>query len=403
VLSFEEARERLLAAALPIGEVEAVRTEHAAGRVLGHAVTALVDVPAADNAQMDGYAVRCADLAHVPARLPVALRIAAGAVAPPLPLGAAARIFTGAPLPAGCDAVVMQEEATAEGDDVVLNRRPQPGQWIRRAGSDFARGSVALPAGQALGPQHLGVAASVGIATLAVVRRPRVSLLCTGDELAMPGDAATAGDGRGRVFNSNRFVLAALLEALGCVVHDLGIVRDAAEATKNALEQAAVGADLIISAGGVSVGDEDHVKAAVASLGSLQLWGVAMKPGKPLAFGQVGTVPFIGLPGNPVSSFTTFVMLVRPYLLKRMGANCVLPRAIALPADFARAADSDRREFARVRRDGAGRLELYRSQNSALLSSVAWADGLADIPPGTEVVPGMVLPYLGLNELTGPP
>jgi len=402
VLSLDEALARLLAAAVPLGDTEDVPTQAAGGRVLARAVPARVDVPPRDNSQMDGYAVRCADVARVPVCLPVALRVAAGQAAGVLPPGAAARIFTGAVLPAGADAVVMQEATRAEGDSVVVLEAPASGQWIRRRGSDLAAGSEALAAGIALRAQHLGIAASAGAARLTVTRRLRVALFSTGDELVMPGEEPLHDDGRGRIYNSNRYFLSGLLQALGCTVLDLGIVPDSLQATRAALLAAAQDADCILSSGGVSVGEEDHVKAALQSLGRLDLWQIAIKPGKPLAFGNVQEVPFIGLPGNPVSAFVTFLVLVRPFLLRRMGVHAVAPRAQQLPARFARAADGQRREFLRVGISPDGGLEAFASQNSALLSSVAWADGLADIPAGIAVERGQLLRFLPFSELTGP-
>ena len=399
MLSVEQALERMLAAARAIGQSEELPLLQAGGRVLAEAVHARLDVPPMDNSQMDGYAVRCADVASVPARLPVRLRVAAGQAAGELPAGAAARIFTGAAIPAGCDAIVMQEDARVEGDDVVLLRAPQIGQWIRRAGSDIARGAIALPAGQGLRAQHLGIAASLGVARLRLVRRPRVALFCTGDELALPGEAAAPGS----IYNSNRFVLGVLLETLGCEVRDLGIVPDTLPATIAVLDQAASDADLVISSGGVSVGEEDHVKAALDTLGQLHLWQIAMKPGKPLAFGQVREIPFIGLPGNPVSAFVTFVLFVRPFLLRCLGVEDVFPKALQLPANFSRAPDAVRREYLRVRRNETGTLDAYSSQNAALLSSVAWADGLAEIAAGASVAHGQPVRYFPLAELLGPP
>jgi len=399
MLSLDQVLAQLLAAVRPLTQIEEVDTSAALGRVLAQPLLSLIDVPPHDNAQMDGYAVRSADIAAAPCTLPVPLRVAAGQLAPPLPARSAARIFTGAPLPAGCDAVVMQENTQAGTGEVTILQVPPPGQWIRRRGSDLAAGATALAAGQALRPQHLGIAASVGAARLQVVRRPQVALFCTGDELAMPGEPAAPG----RIYNSNRYLLAGLLESLGCRVQDLGIVPDRLAATRAALAQAAGTADLIVSSGGVSVGDEDHVKAALASLGRLDTWQIAMKPGKPLAFGRVGEVPFIGLPGNPVSSFVTFVLLVRPFLLRSMGIASVRPRAQRLRADFSWKGDAQRREFLRVRRNDRGGLDLYPSQNAALLTSLAWADGLVDLPAGQAVTPGDSLAFLALSDLTGPP
>lgn len=389
----------MLAAAAAIGETETVATEAALGRVLAADLISGVDVPPLDNAQMDGYAVRCTDVPSVPARLPVALRVAAGHAAGVLAPGSAARIFTGAPIPQGGDAVVMQEDARAEHGAVWLHRQPQPGQWIRRAGSDVRRGAVALPAGQALAAQHLGVAASVGAARVSVVRRPRVALLCTGDELTAPGQPLPEGG----IYNSNRYMLAGLLESLGCAVRDLGVVRDSRQETLQALQEAARQSDLILSSGGVSVGEEDHVRAALQSAGELSWWSIAMRPGKPLAFGRVGTVPFIGLPGNPVSSFVGFALFVRPFLLRLLGARAAGPLAVPVQANFRFPADAERRSFLRARIGQDGGVELAASQNSAVLTSLAQADGLVDLPAGTSVEPGQIVRFLPLALLAGPP
>lgn len=403
MLTLDEARRRILDAARPIEGVEEVPTQAAGGRVLAQAVVARIDVPPADNAQMDGYAVRCADVPQVPARLPVKLRIAAGQRAPSLPPGAAARIFTGAAIPSGCDAVVMQEATRPDGEDVVLLEAPVPGRWIRRRGSDIARGAEALRPGQALRAQHLGIAASLGAARLAVVRRPRVALFSSGDELATPGAALDAGADDGRIYNSNRYVLGGLLAALGCTVLDLGIVADRREEIRATLVRAAEEADLVVSTGGTSVGEEDHVRGVLAEIGQLGLWQIAMRPGKPLVFGRVAATPFIGLPGNPVSSFVTFVLLVRPFLLRLLGVAEVGPKAVPLLAEFDHCADPGRREFLRVRVAASGGLEPFSDQGSALLSSVAWADGLADIAPGASVRRGQPVAFLSFAELTGPP
>lgn len=311
---FEDMRAALLAAATPLSAVEEVPTAEALGRVLAVDQLSGLDVPPLDNSSMDGYAVRCADIAAPGTWLRVAQRIPAGSVGHSLEPGTAARIFTGAPVPHGADAVVMQELCTLDGDGVLIDHQPRPGEWIRRAGEDIARGSVVLTAGQRLGPQMLGLAASVGCAALPVFRRLRVALFSTGDELVMPGEPLPPG----AIYNSNRYVLRGLLEALGCQVSDLGIVPDSLAATRAALREAAAGNDLILTSGGVSVGEEDHIKPAVQAEGRLDAWLVAMKPGKPVAFGRVNDAgggpgaAFIGLPGNPVSSFVTFILLVRP-------------------------------------------------------------------------------------------
>ena len=330
MLSVEEALQRMLAAAVPVAQTESVPTLEAHGRVLAQPVVSPLAVPPMDNSQMDGYALRCADVPAVPVTLPVSQRIAAGHVGAPLEPGTAARIFTGAPLPLGADAIVMQEATRADGDRVTVLEAPKPGAWIRRAGLDVQAGSTVLAAGTRLRAQELGLAASVGAATLAVHRRVRVAVFFTGDELVMPGEPLPPG----RIYNSNRFTLRGLLQGLGCEVLDLGIVPDDRSATRAAFVRAAQQADLIVTSGGVSVGEEDHVKPAVESEGELALWQIAMKPGKPLAFGAVRGVPFIGLPGNPVSSFVTFVLFARPFILRRQGVAQVEPRALPLRADL---------------------------------------------------------------------
>ncbi|MDP2810804.1 MAG: molybdopterin molybdotransferase MoeA, partial [Rhodocyclaceae bacterium] len=358
MLDFEDALARLLAGAAPLTEMQSVPTQSAAGRILAQGLRSAIDVPPLDNTSMDGYALRCADVPAAGTQLVVVQRIAAGSVGHALARGTAARIFTGAPLPAGADAVVMQELCVVDGDTVTVNQVPRVGEWIRRRGEDIAAGSEVLAAGTRLSAAHLGVAASVGAASLTVFRRLRVALFSTGDELAMPGEALKPGG----IYNSNRYTLRALLEGLGCEVADFGIVPDQREATRAVLRIAAAGNDLILTSGGVSVGEEDHVKPAVEAEGVLDLWKIAIKPGKPLAFGSVrrtdGAASFIGLPGNPVSSFVTFVMLVRPFILKAQGASAVMPRAQQLRADFECKGDP-RREFLRARINPEGGLELF--------------------------------------------
>jgi molybdopterin molybdotransferase len=400
MLEFGEALVRLLADAHPVGETEAVPTWAAAGRVLATGLSSAIDVPPLDNTSMDGYAVRCADVPAGGAKLVVAQRIPAGSVGHTLAPGTAARIFTGAPLPAGADAVVMQELCALDGDVVTVNHVPHAGEWIRRRGEDIAAGNEVLAAGTRLTAAHVGVAASVGAAQLEVFRRLRVALFSTGDELAMPGEPLKPGG----IYNSNRYTLRALLEGLGCVVDDLGIVPDTREATRAALRAAAAGNDLILTSGGVSVGEEDHVKPSVEADGSLDLWKIAIKPGKPLAFGSVrrpageGAAAFIGLPGNPVSSFVTFLMLVRPFILKTQGAAVFAPQAQILCADFDYKGDP-RREFLRARMNEMGGLELFANQSSGVLTSCTWADGLIENPPRQAIKRGDSVRFLSFSEL----
>ena len=403
--ALDSALVELLEYAQVLGEVEAVSTFDADGRVLAEDLVSALHVPPQDNSSMDGYAVRCADVVTVQATgglLPVSQRIAAGSSGVPLSLMSVARIFTGAPIPVGADAVVMQEEVdvTAEGA-VQVKVIPVPGQWIRRAGEDVALGAVVLFKGARLTPASLGLAASIGLPVLSVVRRPKVALFSTGDELVMPGDVAPQHMRPGAIYNSNRFFLRALLLRLGCEVTDLGIVPDRFEATVDALRNAARQHDLILTSGGVSVGEEDHIKPAVQSLGRLDVWQIAIKPGKPFAYGRVDGAHFMGLPGNPVSSFVTFLLLVRPFLLKLQGATVTAPESVAIRADFTWARADKRREFLRVRRNAAGGLDLFDNQSSGVLTSAVWADGLVDNPPGQTIAPGDVVQFIPLSGVLG--
>lgn len=395
MLTYEEALETLLAAARAVARTEIIDSHLALGRILAEPVCSAVNVPPVDNSAMDGYALRVADVVDLPIRLPVSLRVPAGAAPGVLPAGAAARIFTGAPVPAGADVVVPQENCRTEDGVVVLERQLRVGDNIRRAGEDIRMGAEVLAAGTLLGPAHMGLLASIGVAKVRVYDRLRVAAFFTGDELVMPGEAL----GPGKIYNSNRHVLHGLLGALGCVVTDLGIIPDNLEATRQALRQAAHGHDLIMTSGGVSVGEEDHVKNALQAEGSLQTWKIAIKPGKPLAFGEVAGTPFIGLPGNPVSGFVTFMILAQPYIRKSQGAGVVRPRALTLRADFAWTKATPMREFLRVRRNEQGGLELFPRQGSGVLSSCVWADGLVENPPETTIQPGDMVRYIPFGEL----
>jgi len=402
LLALDEARAQLLAT-LPYTaqRQELLATLDADGRVLAQDVVSHLEVPPQDNSSMDGYALRCADVQSGSA-LPVSQRIAAGMAGVPLQPGTAARIFTGAPIPSGADAVVMQEDCvltSASGESITVQSTPTPGQWIRRRGEDVTRNATVLARGQRLGPAALGLAASVGLAQLQVACPPRVALFSTGDELVMPGTVAPADMAAGAIYNSNRFFLAALLRRMGCVVTDLGIVPDRLEATVLALQAAALNHDLVLTSGGVSVGEEDHIKPAVQQLGQLDLWQIAIKPGKPFAHGRIGAAHFIGLPGNPVSSFITFLVLVRPFLLRMQGAADVAMPGQSLRADFAWPRADRRREFLRVRRNAAGGLDLFANQSSGVLTSAVWGDGFIDNPPGQTIARGDSVRFVSFGDL----
>ncbi len=399
MLSLEEALARLLSAVTPVADTESVSTFDALGRVLAEGVRSALDVPPQDNTSMDGYALRCADVPAAGTLLAVSQRIPAGHVGQPLQPGTAARIFTGAQIPPGADAVVPQEQCEPEGEGVRIGIVPAPGQWIRRRGEDVLHGGEVLPRGARLTPQALGLAASVGAASLRVARRPRVALFSTGDELVMPGEPLKPG----AIYNSNRYTLRGLIEALGCECNDLGIVPDRLDATREALRRAAQGSDLIVTSGGVSVGEEDHLRPAVQAEGRLDLWQIAIKPGKPLAFGEVrrddgSQAWFMGLPGNPVSSFITFLLAVRPVLLALQGAPAQRPTAMRLRADFDWPRPDKRREFLRVRRNAAGGLELFPNQSSGVLTSAVWGDGVVDNPPGQAIANGDLVEFLSFAE-----
>jgi molybdopterin molybdotransferase len=353
---------------------------------------------------MDGYAVRVADLAQGGRRLPVSQRIPAGHAPQPLAAGTAARIFTGASVPPGADAVVMQEQTESADGEVTILHNPKAGEWITAQGADIKKDSVILPVGTRLSPAALGLAASVGCATLTVTRRVKVAVFFTGDELTMPGEPLKPG----AIYNSNRFTLTGLLRNLGCEVTDYGIVPDRLDVTRETLRDGAAKHDLILTSGGVSVGEEDHVKPAVEAEGRIDMWQIAMKPGKPLAFGAVrrpqgsdadGEAFFIGLPGNPVSSFVTFLLFVRPFLLRLAGVAHVSPRALSLRADFSQNKADRRNEFLRARVNPAGGLDLFSNQSSAVLTSTVWGDGIIDNPPNHAISAGETVRFIPFTEL----
>ncbi|MEO8170366.1 MAG: gephyrin-like molybdotransferase Glp [Oxalobacteraceae bacterium] len=402
MLDAAEALALLLAAARPDTGIERLSTLKANGRILAVAQSSQLDVPPKDNTQMDGFAVRAADCVSGAATLTVSQRIPAGHIGQALQPGTAARIFTGAMIPDGANAVVMQEMCALDGDQVTIKHAPPVGEWIRRAGEDIRAGSVILPAGTRLRGQELGLAASVGLATLPIVRRLRVAVFFTGDELTMPGELLKPG----AIYNSNKFMLRALLENLGCYITDYGIVPDTLDSTRDTLRRAAQEHDLIVTSGGVSVGEEDHIKPAVEAEGRLNLWQIAIKPGKPLAFGEVnrsedrdGAAFFIGLPGNPVSSFVTFLLFVRPFILRLQGVQDVAPKTYKMRADFTQSKGDRRNEFLRARINAEGGLDLFPNQGSGVLTSTVWGDGLIDNPPGCAIVKGDMVNFIPFSEL----
>jgi len=403
MLSVQEALDFLLKSVRSVSDIEQLSTLDATGRVLAADQLSQLDVPPMDNTQMDGYAVRASDCASGAAVLPVSQRIPAGHVGAPLQPGTVARIFTGALIPEGADAVVMQEQCALDEStgQVTVQHSPRSGEWVRRRGEDIREGSTILTRGTLLRAQELGLAASVGLATLPVYRRLKVGVFFTGDELTMPGEPLKLG----AIYNSNRFMLRGLLQQFGCDIIDLGNIPDSRDATRDALRKAADGNDLIITSGGVSVGEEDHVKPAVEAEGKLNLWQIAIKPGKPLAFGEVRRMTaqtpafFIGLPGNPVSSFVTFLIFVRPFIQALQGAQVKPPRKYPMRVDFAWAKPDRRNEFLRVRVNDAGGLDLFPNQGSAVLTSTVWGDGLIDNPPGQAIQPGDTVHFIPFSEL----
>jgi len=391
MLSVDEAIAALLSQARRLVDSEQCDVFDSLGRTLAEDVIAPIDVPPADNSAMDGYALRRADWTDGETALPLSQRIAAGSVPAKLVPGTAARIFTGAEVPEGADTVVMQEDCAGTPEAVRIRALPAAGANIRRRGQDIARGQNILCAGQRLRSQDLGLMASLGFASVRVYRRLKVAILSTGDELVEPGDPV----GPGQIYNSNRFTMKGQLSAWGFEVVDLGVARDRPEAVRERMIRAAELADIVVTSGGVSVGEEDHVKDVVESLGNLDLWRIAIKPGKPFAFGQVLGKPFIGLPGNPVSVFVTLLVIAKPYLLASQGGagGTTLPATgVAL---FSRHA-SQREEYIRVRNTEHG-LEQFPNQSSGVLFSTCWADGLVRQKAGQEIAEGDLVDYLSFT------
>ena len=398
LVEYDEAIRLLLEQATPLEVTESVTLADATGRVLASQLISPVNVPPLDNSAMDGYAVRSGDIE--PGKpLPVSQRIPAGAVGTPLDNGTCARIFTGAPLPTGADTVIMQELAAEHPDNSVsFESAPPHGDNIRKAGEDIRAGDVILEPGTRIEPQHLGLAASVGVSQIAVYRRLKVATFFSGDEIVEPGNPL----GEGQIYNSNQYHLNALLQRFGCDVVNLGIVEDSLEATRATILEGAHQADLIVTSGGVSVGEEDHVRIAIEELGTISMWRLKIKPGKPLVLGHVEETPIIGLPGNPVSAFVTCLLFVRPFLLRMQGLKEVLPASYPVRADFEWTRPGIRREFlrARVRNEGDETLAgIYPNQGSGVLSSTCWADGLVVIPEQTTVARGDRVQFIPFREL----
>ena len=386
LISAEAAREQLMAAAVAVKQTESVSLVEALNRVLAEPLKSSMNVPPASNSSMDGYAVSSADTSELN-EMPVSQRIPAGTAGTRLQTGTAARIFTGAPIPDGADAVVMQEDVETTQAGIRFSGPITSRSNVRMAGEDILAGSTILDAGKLLRPQELGLAASIGAGKLQVYRRLKVAILVTGDELLSPGEPLAAG----QIYDANRYTLSGLLQQLNCEVVSLPVVRDDPVATRDALLKASAEADLIVSSGGVSVGEEDYVRLALQELGKLELWRIAIKPGKPLAYGEINQVPFIGLPGNPVSVFVTFCWLVAPFIKLMQGQTWAPPVPIRVNAAFEWPAAGIRREYVRARmelQDDLPVVTIYPNQGSGVLSSACWANGLVEIPEHETVQPG---------------
>ena len=398
MLTVAEATRKILPFARFLKGTESLPLADACGRILALDVIAGVDVPPHDNSAMDGYAVRSADLANSMV-LPMGEEIFAGDAPAVLSAHTAMRIFTGAPIPQGADAVVIQEDTDSNGESVIVNVPVSAGDNIRRQGEDIQRGQLLFQRGHLLRAQDIGLLASVGIAFVEVFERLRVGLFCTGDELQEPGELLAPG----KIYNSNRYLLSALLRDMGCDILDAGRVPDELSATEAAMASLAASADIVISTGGVSVGDADYVKAAVLALGDLNVWKIAIKPGKPLAFGCVAGKPFFGLPGNPVSAFVTFLLFVRPYLQIEQGSEPKTLRTLRAIAGFDWPKPGKREEYLRVQLhpDSHGHLQAvtYPNQGSGVLSSICWADALLRVPAGDTFARGEPVECLLLDRI----
>ncbi len=400
LIAYDEALKSLVERVLPTTKIVSRPLLQALGDVLAQDLSAAIDVPSADNSAMDGYALNTRALsASGETVLPVSLRIAAGEAGTKLASGTAARIFTGALLPSGADTVIMQEQVRLVGNTIRFERKPARGENIRLAGNDIRRGDTILSKGCRLRPQELGIAASIGLQTLPVFERTRVGIFFTGDELVEPGQEL----GPGKIYDSNRYTLHGLLQSMGCEIVDCGLVGDTLQATKAAMLDASQRADLVVTCGGVSVGEEDHVRVAIEQLGDLHLWRLRIKPGKPLAFGNINQTPFVGLPGNPVSVFATFLLFVCPLIKTLQGRPWEKPVVTPVVARFDWPKPDSRREFLRARLEYNDACELvariYPNQDSGVLTSTVWAQGFVDIAEGQTVNIGDRVDYLSFEQI----
>jgi molybdopterin molybdotransferase len=402
LLAYDDALAQLTGSVAPLAAVTEVPLLQATGRILARSIDATIDVPGCAMSSMDGYAINTTDLADAAIfRLPLAQRIAAGDKETTLKPGFAARIFTGAPLPVGADAVIMQEQVEVDAQGIRFAQRPPSGHNIRPRGNDIQRDTTILRQGMRLRPQDIGLAASVGLGSLPVFDAVRVGIFFTGDELVEPGEALASG----KIYDSNRYTLHGLLESLGCQIIDLGLVGDTLEATRAAMLEASKQADLVVTTGGVSVGEEDHVRIAIEQLGELRLWRLGIKPGKPLAYGQINGTAFIGLPGNPVSVFATFCLFVSPVIQIMQGRDWHKPIALSVRADFDWPQPDSRREFLRARlvcgAEGDTRAQIFPNQDSGVLTSTVWADGFVEIAENETVRVGDSVDYLPFAQFLG--
>ncbi len=394
LMPINEALALLINNAVKITETENLPLTKSYGRILANDLRSSINVPPADNSSMDGYAVRSSDFNKVEVVLPISQRIPAGTTGETLKINTVARIFTGAPVPKGADAVVMQEVCEEVGGGIKISAPVSTGDNIRRAGEDIFTGDIILKAGTKLRPQDVGLAASVGISTMSVYKRLRVGIFFTGDELKEPGEALNAG----QIYNSNRHTLHGLLESLNCEVIDFGNVADDLDSTKNAMQEAAKVSDLVMTSGGVSVGEEDYIRIALEEIGQLDLWSINVKPGKPLAFGKIENTPFLGMPGNPVSVFATFCIFARPFILQSQGANEITNNSFKVAVAFDWEKAGTRNEYIRVSYKN-GKLELFPNQSSGVLTSTSWANGLAFIPAGMTIKAGELIEFIPFSEL----